>query len=41
MSLSEKRHADDLHRAVPAAPSDHQKTDGGAAAGGGPWGSPP
>ena len=29
MSLTEKHHADDRHRAVPAAPPDHQGTDGG------------
>ena len=31
MSLSEKHHAFDPHRAVPAAPPNHQGTDGGAA----------
>ena len=41
MSLTEKHHADDPHRAVPAAPPDHQKTDGGAAGGRGRRGSPP
>ena len=41
MSLTEKHHADDLHRAVPATPPDHQGTDGGAAGGRGRWGSPP
>ena len=41
MSLSEKHHADDPHRAVPAAPPDHQGTDGGAAGGRGRRGSPP
>ena len=41
LSHTEKRHADDPHRAVPAAPPDHQGTDGGAAGGGGQWGSPP
>ena len=40
MSLTEKHHADDPHRAVPAAPPDHQGTDGGAAGGTGRWGSP-
>ena len=39
--LTEKHHADDPHRAVPAAPPDHQGTDGGAAGGRGRWGSPP
>ena len=41
MSLSEKHHAVDPHRAVPAAPPDHQGTDGGAAGGRGRRGSPP
>ena len=41
MSLTEKHHADDPHRAVPAAPPDHQGTDGGAAGGTGRQGSPP
>ena len=41
MSLTEKHHANDPHRAVPAAPPDHQGTDGGAAAGRGRRGSPP
>ena len=41
MSLTEKHHAEDPHRAVPAAPPDHQGTDGRAAGGGGRWGSPP
>ena len=41
MSLTEKHHADDPHRAVPAAPPDHQGTDGGAAGGRGRRGSPP
>ena len=35
------RHAVDPHRAVPAAPPDHQGTDGGAAGGRGRRGSPP
>ena len=39
--LTEKHHAKDLHRAVPAAPPDHQGTDGGAAGGRGRRGSPP
>ena len=39
--LTEKYHADDPHRAVPAAPPDHQGTDGGAAGGRGRRGSPP
>ena len=39
MSLSEKHHAVDPHRAVPAAPPDHQGTDGGAAGGRGRQGS--
>ena len=39
--LSEKHHAIDPHRAVPAAPPDHQGTDGGAAGGRGRRGSPP
>ena len=39
--LTEKHHADDPHRAVPAAPPDHQGTDGGAAGGRGRRGSPP
>ena len=39
--LTEKRHAGDPHRAVPAAPPDHQGTDGGAAGGRGRRGSPP
>ena len=41
MSLTEKHHADDPHRAVPAAPRDHQGTDGGGAGGRGQRGSPP
>ena len=41
MSLTQKHHADDPHRAVPAAPPDHQGTDGGAAGGGGRRGGPP
>ena len=41
MSLTEKHHAVDPHRAVPAAPPDHQGTDGGAAGGRGRRGSPP
>ena len=41
MSLTEKHHADDPHRAEPAAPPDHQETDGGAAGGRGRRGSPP
>ena len=41
MSLTEKHHADDSQRAVPAAPPDHQGTDGGAAVGRGRRGSPP
>ena len=41
MSLTEKHHADDPHRAVPAAPPDHQGTDGGAAGGRGRRGRPP
>ena len=41
MSLSVKHDADDPHRAVPAAPPDHQGTDGGAACGRGRRGSPP
>ena len=40
MSLTEKHHADDRHRAVPAAPPDHQGTDGGAAGGRRRRGSP-
>ena len=40
MSLTEKNHADDPHRAIPAAPPDHQGTDGGAAGGRGRRGSP-
>ena len=40
-SLSEKHHATDPHGAVPAAPPDHQGTDGGAAGGRGRRGSPP
>ena len=39
--LTEKHHADDPHRAVLAAPPDHQGTDGGAAGGRGRRGSPP
>ena len=39
--LTEKHHADDPHRAVPAAPPDHQGSDGGAAGGRGRRGSPP
>ena len=41
MSLTEKHHAVDPHRAVPAAPPEHQGTDGGAAGGRGRRGSPP
>ena len=41
MSLTEKQRANDPHRAVPAAPPDHQGTDGGAAGGRGRRGSPP
>ena len=41
MSLTEKHHAVDPHRAVPPAPPDHQGTDGGAASGRGRRGSPP
>ena len=41
MSLTEKHHAVDPHRAVPAAPPDHQGTDGGAAGKRGRRGSPP
>ena len=41
MSLSEKHHAEDPHRAIPAAPPDHQGTDGGAAGGRGRRGGPP
>ena len=41
MSLSEKHHAVDPHRAVAAAPPDHQGTDGGAAGRRGRRGSPP
>ena len=41
MSLTVKHHADYPHRAVPAAPPDHQGTDGGAAGGRGRRGSPP
>ena len=41
MSLTEKHHAEDPHRAIPAAPPDHQGTDGGAAGGRGRWGDPP
>ena len=41
MSLTEKHHADDPHRAVPAAPPDHQETDGGATGGRGRRRSPP
>ena len=41
MSLSEKHHAVDPHRAVPAAPPSHQGTDGGAAGGRGRRGSLP
>ena len=41
MSLTEKQHAVDPHRAVPAAPPDHQGTDGGAAGGRGRRRSPP
>ena len=41
MSLTEKQHAVDPHRAVPAAPPNHQGTDGGAAGGRGRRGSPP
>ena len=39
--LTEKHHADNPHRAVPAAPPDHQGTDGGAVGGRGRLGSPP
>ena len=39
--LTEKHHAEDPHRAVPAAPPDHQGTHGGAAGGRGRRGSPP
>ena len=39
--LAEKHHAVGPHRAVPAAPPDHQGTDGGAAGGRGRRGSPP
>ena len=39
--LTENHHADHPHRAVPAAPPDHQGTDGGAAGGRGRRGSPP
>ena len=39
--LTEKHHADDPDRAVPAAPPDHQGTDGGAAGGRGRQGSGP
>ena len=41
MSLTEKHHAKHTHRAVPAAPPDHQGTDGGAAGRRGRRGSPP
>ena len=41
MSLSEKHHADDPHRVIPATPPDHHGTDGGAAGGRGRRGSPP
>ena len=41
MSLTEKHHADDPHRAVPAAPPDNQGTDGGATGGRGRQGNPP
>ena len=41
MSLTEKHHAVDPHRAVPAAPPDHQGPDGGAAGGRGRRESPP
>ena len=41
MSLTEKHHAVDPHGAVPAAPPDHQGTDGGAAGGRGRRGVPP
>ena len=41
MSLTERHHADDPHRAVPAAPPDHQGTDGGGAGGRGRRGSFP
>ena len=41
MTLTEKHHAVDPHRAVPAAPPDHQGTDGGAVGGRGRRGSPP
>ena len=40
-SPTEKRHADDPHGPVPAAPPDHQGTDGGEASEGGRRGSPP
>ena len=41
MSLTDKHLADDPHRAVPAAPPDHQGTDGGVAGRRGKRGSPP
>ena len=41
MSLTQKHHADDPHRAVLVAPPDHQGTDGGAADGRGRRGSSP
>ena len=41
MSLTEKHHANDPHRAVPAALPDHQGTDGGAVGGRRQRGSPP
>ena len=41
VSQRETHHADDPHRVVPAAPPDHQGTDGGAAGGRGRRGSPP
>ena len=40
-AFTEKQHAVDPHRAVPAAPPDHKGTDGGAAGGRGRRGSPP
>ena len=41
MSHTEKHHAEDPHRAIPAVPPDHQGTDVGAAGGRGQRGSPP
>ena len=41
MILTEKHHAVEPHRAVPAAPPDHQGTDGGGPSGRGRRGSPP